>query len=105
MSKNKVKLRRYQQSERRNMQVLKIFCPICGNRATIRKSNRKHREISDLYCACNDVECGHTYVLNITFSHTISPSAKSDDLIQSMIENFNPEQRQLALSWLKSATA
>ncbi|BBU94780.1 ogr/Delta-like zinc finger family protein [Providencia rettgeri] len=105
MSQNKVKLRRYQQSERRNMQVLKIFCPICGHRATIRKSNRKHREISDVYCSCNDVECGHTYVLNITFSHTISPSAKSDEHIQTMIEKFNPQQRQLALSLLNSTTA
>ncbi|EML0363862.1 ogr/Delta-like zinc finger family protein [Providencia rettgeri] len=105
MSKNRVKLRRYQQSEVWNVRVLKIFCPICGQRATIRKSNRKHREISDLYCACNDVECGHTYVLNLTFSHTISPSAHSDNLIQSMIEKFNPEQRQLALGLLTSKGA
>lgn len=103
MFKNKVKLRRYQQSEVWKVRVLKIFCPICGQPATIRKSNRKHREISDLYCACNDLECGHTYVLNLTFSHTISPSAHSDELIQSMIKNFNPEQRQLALNLLKTA--
>ncbi|HHR6050983.1 ogr/Delta-like zinc finger family protein [Providencia alcalifaciens] len=105
MSKKKVKLRRYQQSEVWDVRVLKIFCPVCGQRATIRKSNRKHREISDLYCACNDVECGHTYVLNLTFSHTISPSAYSTDLIQSMIDKFSPEQRQLALGLLSSKTA
>lgn len=105
MFKNRVELKHYQQSEVWNVRVLKIFCPICGQRATIRKSNRKHREISDLYCACNDVECGHTYVLNLTFSHTISPSAHSDDLIQSMIEKFNPEQRQLALGLLTSKGA
>ncbi|WP_433587067.1 ogr/Delta-like zinc finger family protein [Providencia alcalifaciens] len=105
MSKNKLKLRHYQQPEVWNVRVLKIFCPECNQKAIIRKSNRKHRELSDLYCACSDVECGHTFVLNLTFSHTISPSAKSNELIQSMIGNLNPEQRQLALGLLTSITA
>lgn len=60
------------------MRVLTIFCPICSQKAIIRKSNRKHHEISDLYCACSDVECGHTFVLNLIFSHTLSPSAKTN---------------------------
>ncbi len=58
------------------MRVLKIECPECGSKAVIRKTNRKHREIADIYCACADVECGHTFVMNLTFSHTLSPSAK-----------------------------
>ncbi|MEY0880785.1 ogr/Delta-like zinc finger family protein [Providencia stuartii] len=103
MRKSKVKLRGYYQAEIWNMRVLKIFCPECGEKAIIRKSNRKHREISDLYCACSDVECGHTYVLSLTFDHTISPSAKSNKMIGSMIQNLNPEQRQMALDLLKSS--
>ncbi len=41
------------------MRVLKIECPECGSKAVIRKTNRKHRQIADIYCACSDVECGH----------------------------------------------
>ncbi|WP_249415496.1 ogr/Delta-like zinc finger family protein [Enterobacter roggenkampii] len=25
-------------------------------------------------CACTEVECGHTFVFNASFSHTLSPS-------------------------------
>ncbi|EPQ4021683.1 ogr/Delta-like zinc finger family protein, partial [Proteus mirabilis] len=56
------------------MRVLTIYCPECGEKAMIKKSNRKHKELTDLYCACRDPLCGHTFVLNLTFSHTLSPS-------------------------------
>ncbi len=83
------------------MRVMKVLCPECGGAAIIRKTNRKHRQISDLYCACNDVECGHTFVMNVTFSHTISPSAKTGDkLIKTVVDSMNPQQRQMMLSLL-----
>lgn len=84
------------------MRVMKVVCPECNSKAIIRKTVRKHRHISDIYCACADVECGHTFVLNMTFSHTLSPSAKtSDKLLQTVIENLSPKQRQIAFELLK----
>ncbi|MGO3013178.1 ogr/Delta-like zinc finger family protein [Hafnia paralvei] len=88
----------------RNMRVLKVECPDCGAKAVIKKTNRKHREIADVYCACSDVECGHTFVLNLTFSHTISPSAKTGDkLLKSVVQGLNPKQRQYVLDLLQTA--
>lgn len=85
------------------MRVLKIECPECRSKAVIRKTNRKHKEIADIYCACCDVECGHTFVMNLTFSHTLSPSAKTGDLlIQNMIKAMSPEQRQMTFEILQS---
>lgn len=85
------------------MRVLKIECPECGSKAVIRKTNRKHRDIADVYCACADVECGHTFVMNLTFSHTISPSAKKGDLlIQQVISGMSAENKQLALKLLQA---
>ncbi|MEI7408155.1 ogr/Delta-like zinc finger family protein [Pectobacterium aroidearum] len=90
----------------RNMRVLKVECPECGEKAVIRKTNRKHRKIADIYCACSDVECGHTFVMNLTFSHSLSPSAKTGDkLLQTVIESLSPEQRQMALNLLKAPAA
>ncbi|WP_234258737.1 ogr/Delta-like zinc finger family protein [Pectobacterium sp. IFB5596] len=90
----------------RNMRVLKVECPECGEKAVIRKTNRKHRKIADIYCACSDVECGHTFVMNLTFSHSLSPSAKTGDkLLQTVIENLSPQQRQMALDLLKAPAA
>lgn len=58
------------------MRVLKIECPECGSKAVIRKTNRKHRQIADIYCACADVECGHTFVMNLAFSTLSAPALK-----------------------------
>ncbi|WDQ23598.1 ogr/Delta-like zinc finger family protein [Proteus mirabilis] len=84
------------------MRVLIIYCPECGEKAMIKKSNRKHKELTDLYCACRDPLCGHTFVLNLTFSHTLSPSAKKQDaLLLAMIKNLSPQQREKALTLLQ----
>ncbi len=83
------------------MRVMKVYCPVCEARAVIKKTARKHKELSDLYCACTDVECGHTFVMNMTFSHTISPSAKScDALIATICNSLDMQQKQLMLKFL-----
>lgn len=88
------------------MRVLVIKCPECDAKAVIRKTNRKHRQIADVYCACSDVECGHTFVMNLTFSHTISPSAKTGDaMLQQLIATMSPDQKQMALDLLKATPA
>ncbi|MFV7361061.1 ogr/Delta-like zinc finger family protein [Citrobacter portucalensis] len=88
------------------VRVLKIKCPDCGSQAIIKKTNRKHRDIADIYCACADVECGHTFVMNLTFSHTLSPSAKSGDvMLQQLINNMSPQQKQITLDLLQAASA
>jgi len=88
------------------MRVLKIECPECGSKAVIRKTNRKHKELADIYCSCSDVECGHTFVMNLTFSHTLSPSAKKGDLLlQQVISSMSPLQKQIALELLQTNTA
>lgn len=86
------------------MRVLKIECPECKSNAVIRKTNRKHRDISDIYCSCADVECGHTFVMNLTFSHTISPGAKTGELlIHKVISGMSEEQKQLTLKLLQAS--
>ncbi|EOK6137013.1 ogr/Delta-like zinc finger family protein [Escherichia coli] len=76
----------------------KIICPECNGNSTIKKTVRKHPHLSDVYCACNNVECGHTFVVNITFSHTLSPSALSSDrAIKTLIDMMSPEQKQKTL--------
>ena len=89
------------------MRVLKIECPECGSIAKIGKTNRKHRKIADIYCACTDVECGHTFVMNLTFSHTLSPSAKTCELLKQTIINMtDPDKlKQMALELLERSAA
>lgn len=84
------------------MKVMKVLCPACGEKAIIRTTNRKHRQFSDLYCQCTDLECGMTFVLNVTFSHTLSPSAKD---VNKMIDKLLPDNKQMALDLLKAPIA
>ncbi|CAM3441261.1 Putative phage gene (fragment) [Xenorhabdus nematophila ATCC 19061] len=57
------------------MKVLKVYCPECDGQATIKKiKTQELNNIPEIYCCCNDVECGHTYVLTLSFSHSIRHS-------------------------------
>ncbi|WP_080368237.1 ogr/Delta-like zinc finger family protein, partial [Vibrio cholerae] len=56
---------------------MRVFCPECEGKARIQKTNRFTVGVADLYCACCDPECGHTFVMNLSYSHTLSPSAKT----------------------------
>jgi len=98
----RIKSRHHFHAGAAKMRVLKIECPECGSKAVIRKTNRKHKELADIYCSCADVECGHTFVMNLTFSHTLSPSAKTGNmLIQQIVSSMSPEQKQMALNLLQ----
>lgn len=55
----------------------RIHCRYCGSKSNIQKTNRISVGYSDLYCLCNDPECRHSFVMNLTFSRVLSPSAKS----------------------------
>ncbi|AOF13590.1 transcriptional regulator [Yersinia enterocolitica] len=102
MSRNTLKFQKFAAFGARNMRVMKIKCKDCGSPAIIRKSARKHPEISDLYCACSNVECGHTFVMNLTFSHTISPSAMAGKwLVKTLLGLIKPEDKQMALELLQ----
>ncbi|MGO3882268.1 MAG: ogr/Delta-like zinc finger family protein [Proteus vulgaris] len=102
MRQKKVKSRKFDYSGILNMKVMKILCPDCGEKAIIRKTNRKHRQFSDLYCQCTNLECGMTFVLNVTFSHALNPGKKS---VENMIDKFIPENKQMALDLLKAPLA
>lgn len=90
-------------SEEINMRVLKMYCKECNGPAVIKKTNWLTKEIADLYCACADVECGHTFVSQLTYARELSPSAKTGDkLINMLISQLRPEQKQYALELLSA---
>jgi len=70
--------------------------------ATIRKTNRKHPQLPDVYCQCNNLECGHTFVMNVSFSHTISPSALiGDGRIRELLNALGRDERKQVLELLR----
>ncbi|EPT5968960.1 ogr/Delta-like zinc finger family protein [Escherichia coli] len=83
------------------MRIFKARCPDCGAPAVIRKTDWKTPELADLYCACSDVECGHTFVCTMTFSHTLSLGARSGrNMVKFLVDAMRPEDRRYALELL-----
>ncbi|TSJ58798.1 ogr/Delta-like zinc finger family protein [Atlantibacter subterranea] len=86
------------------MRIMKMTCPACLADAKIRKTNRKHPQLADVYCSCSNVECGHTFVMNVAFSHTISPSAlKGQGRVKELIDALPEQDRERALEILLAA--
>ncbi|WP_279050082.1 ogr/Delta-like zinc finger family protein [Cedecea davisae] len=91
-----------------NMRVFKVNCPECGSAAVIRKTDWKDnpKKYADLYCACSEVECGHTFVFNVMFSHTLSPSGLTGNkLVKFLLERLKPDEKQFALDLLSGNVA
>ncbi|MBI6512149.1 ogr/Delta-like zinc finger family protein [Proteus sp. PR00174] len=60
---------------RNKVKLIKVLCPACSAKAKIHYIKMKgENNDPELYCACNDLECGMTFVLDVTFSHTLNPS-------------------------------
>jgi predicted RNA-binding Zn-ribbon protein involved in translation (DUF1610 family) len=84
-----------------NMRIFKINCPECGSPAIIRKSDWKDKKLADLYCACSEVECGLTFVYNVCYSHTLSPSGLTGQkMVKFLIDQLKPDERQMAFKLL-----
>ena len=80
---------------------MRVFCRECGELGRITKTHRLSRDTSDLYCQCTDAECGHSWVACLSFTHTLSPSAKTaNQLVLSLMGSLTPEGRQLVLKGL-----
>lgn len=57
---------------------MRVYCK-CGEKGRIVSRDELSLEFARLYCQCGSAQCGHTWVANLTFSHTLSPSAKAVD--------------------------
>lgn len=74
---------------------MRILCTSCGKKAIIGKTDRLSVAHANLYCSCSDPECGHTFVTNVSFSHTLSPSAKNtSEIVSALAKALPPEQRR-----------
>ena len=62
---------------------MRITCTKCKERAMIRTSEEMSETLRRLYCVCRNPQCGHTFVMDLSFSHTLSPSAL--DLPESIL--------------------
>lgn len=78
--------------------AMRINCPECDSKAYISSRKTLSREVTDIYCSCSSVECGHTFVSTLSFKHTISPSKqKVDSLVGQLLKTLPYSQIQQIL--------
>lgn len=83
---------------------MRVYCSVCGEKARIGKTDRLSLDHANLYCSCTDPVCGHTFVANLSFSHTLSPSAKNTSELAMQLLKVLPAaerkklQQELALN-------
>lgn len=76
---------------------VQVNCSECNSKAVIHSRHDKDPKVADLYCSCKNPLCGHTFVMNLSFSHSLSPSAnQSKTLMLDMLRNMS-QQEQLDL--------
>lgn len=51
-------------------------CPHCLTRAIARTTRDLSLTLREVTFMCSKPECGHTYIVNMEFSRTLSPSAE-----------------------------
>ncbi|QHF01215.1 transcriptional regulator [Pseudomonas asturiensis] len=80
---------------------MRIYCTTCAHKGRISSRETITRTYVKLYCQCLDAKCGHTWVSNLAFDHTLRPSALHQELhdathLAAQIRNLPAEkQREL----------
>ena len=75
---------------------MRVTCK-CGHKGRIASREVLSTDFAKLYCQCLDAKCGHSWAANLTFSHTLSPSAQTFDrlLIDRLRDMPRAQQREL----------
>ncbi|POA39530.1 ogr/Delta-like zinc finger family protein [Pseudomonas sp. GW456-12-1-14-TSB6] len=58
---------------------MRVVCKFCCQKGRIVSRDELSTDFVRLYCQCSSVQCGHTWVAHLTFSHTLSPCAQAVD--------------------------
>lgn len=76
---------------------MRVYCRKCYGKGRIASREELSQDFVKLYCQCLDVKCGHTWVSNLTFSHTLNPSAREVDrlLFDRLRDMPRARQREL----------
>ncbi|MDD9304387.1 MAG: ogr/Delta-like zinc finger family protein [Desulfobacter sp.] len=76
---------------------MKIKCNRCGFKAVISSSSEESEQVKKLYCCCKNPNCGHTFVMDLAFSHTLSPSALDipEEILTKIHSATRMEQQRL----------
>lgn len=84
---------------------MRISCTACSHKGRISSRDEITPQYVKLYCQCLNAKCGHTWVSELTFKHTLQPPAqRQDTLLIDRILSLPLERKQALLQELGLAT-
>lgn len=76
---------------------MRVICPFCSQKARITSSNPLNNEktISDLYCACSNVQaCGATFVYSLAYVRILNPPLRtSTQIALELVSRMSKEEK------------
>ena len=76
---------------------MRVKCKECGGKGRISSRDEVSPLYARLYCQCLDARCGHTWVAELSYSHTLTPSSQQQDRMLLEQLKLLPAQRQQEL--------
>lgn len=74
---------------------MRVKCTVCKGKARIASREEYSPLVAKLYCACLDAVCGHTFVMMLSFSHTLRPAAGGvEQLLFDRLRELPLQQRR-----------
>lgn len=77
---------------------MRVYCGSCGKKARIYRVEEESPTYAKLYCTCLDPICGHSFVSEFSFSHTLKPPKKKPEkntLLDRILQLTEEQQIQI----------
>lgn len=85
---------------------MRVYCGSCGKKSRIARVEKKSSSYAILYCICLDPFCGHSFISEFSFSHTLKPSKLKtvESTVLDRVLQLTEEQQMLVLQQLDLLT-
>lgn len=81
---------------------MKVVCPHCREKSTIRSSNRISAGVSELYCQCENESCDSAFVMTLAHKHdTRPPKTEIDNIVAELVRRMTSEEKKQVMSLLR----
>ncbi|MGS8280403.1 ogr/Delta-like zinc finger family protein [Pseudomonas aeruginosa] len=77
---------------------MRVYCGSCGNKARITRIEDESPTYAKLYCICLEPHCGHGFISELSFSHTLKPSKLKpveNTMLDRILQLTEEQQRQM----------
>ncbi|WP_028115891.1 ogr/Delta-like zinc finger family protein [Ferrimonas senticii] len=78
---------------------MRVTCKECGEKARIQSTSDAIPGYAKMYCCCTNPHCGHTFVAEWSYRHTLNPGLQANQrVLVDLVRAMPAEQMQLFIN-------